>query len=244
MIKWNAWWLPLGLGIALSAVYFLPKAGDVADSAVKMELPGSTGGWTFKNISASKDELATLPPDTEFAKAVCWSPRPGEVTLDGRLLADRVELSLVLSGYDLNGSIHRPERCMPAQGHTITDSRNVMLQLGNGRSFDAKRLQSVQTLKSSADDGVQTIKLNCLTYYFFVGHDRVTNDHFERTIIDMKDRLLRGMDQRWAYVSASMWYGKLPWLDHEISENEADQKLRKFLTGFAEIQIDWDRIKQ
>ncbi len=36
------------------------KAGEVADSAVKMELPGSTGGWSFKTFPASKDELGTL----------------------------------------------------------------------------------------------------------------------------------------------------------------------------------------
>ena len=244
MLKWNAWWLPLWLGAALSAVYCLPKAGEVADSAVKMELPGSTGGWTFRSLSASNLEIGTLAPDTEFAKAICWQPRPGEVTRDGRLVTDRVDLSVVLSGYDLNSSIHRPERCMPAQGHAITDSRNVTLQLGNGRSFDVKRLRSVQSIKSSAGESGETIKLKCVTYYFFVGHDHVTNDHLERTLIDMKDRLMRGMDQRWAYVSASMWYGNLPWIEHEVSENEADQKLQKFLTGFAEIQIDWDRIKR
>jgi len=244
MMKWNAWWLPIGLGIALGAVYCLPKVGEVAESAVKMELPGSTGGWTFKMLPASKDELATLPPDTEFAKALCWRARPGEVTFDGHLLTDRVDLSVVLSGYDLNGSIHRPERCMPAQGHSINDSRNVSLQLSNGRSFDAKRLRSVQTLKSSAGKDGESIQFKCVTYYFFVGHDHVTNDHLERTLIDMKDRLVRGMDQRWAYVSASMWYGKLPWLEHDVSETEADQKLQKFLTGFAEIQIDWDQIKR
>ncbi len=88
------------------------------------------------------------------------------------------------------------------------------------------------------------MQFNCVTYYFFVGHDRVTNDHLERTLVDMKDRLLRGMDQRWAYVSASMWYGKLPWIDKEVTEAEADEKLRKFVTGFAENQIDWDQVKR
>ena len=119
-MKCNAWWLPFVLGSALGAVYFLPKAGDVAGSAVKMELPGSTGGWSFKTQSASRDEVGTLTPDTEFAKAICLRPRPGEVNPDGYLVPDRVDLSIVLSGYDLNNSIHRPERCMPAQGHTIT----------------------------------------------------------------------------------------------------------------------------
>ena len=241
-MKWNAWWLPLVLGGALGAVYFLPKAGEVASSAVKMELPGSTGGWSFKMLSASKDELTVLTSDTEFAKAICLRPRPGEVNLDGYLVPDRVDLSIVLSGHDLNNSIHRPERCMPTQGHSITASNNVMLKLANGRELNTKRLRSVQTIHNADERGRKT-QFNCVTYYFFVGHDRVTNDHFERTLLDMKDRLVHGMDQRWAYVSASMWYGKIPWIEKEVTEAEADGKLRQFLAGFAEDQIDWDRIK-
>ena len=241
-MKCNAWWLPVVLGGALGAVYFLPGAGEIAGSAVKMELPGSTGGWSFQTLSANKDELSALSSDTEFSKAICLRPRSGEINLEGYLVPDRVDLSIVLSGYDLNNSIHRPERCMPTQGHTITASGNVRLKLANGRGLDVKRLRSVQTIQTTGEGG-KSPQFNCVTYYFFVGHDRVTNDHLERTLIDMKDRLLRGMDQRWAYVSTSMWYGKMPWIEKEVTETEADEKLRQFLTGFAEDQIDWDQIK-
>jgi len=223
-------------------VHLLPQVGAVAGSAVKMELPGSSGGWSFKSLPASKDELGTLTADTEFAKAICLRPRPGEVSIDGHLVPDRLDLSVVLSGYDLNNSIHRPERCMPAQGHAITASSNVTLQLPNGRQFNAKRLRSVQTLKATST-GAKEVKFNCVTYYFFVGHDRITHDHLERTLFDMKDRLVRGMDQRWAYVSASMWFGKIPWIDKDIPEAEADAKLRQFVSEFAENQIDWDQIQ-
>lgn len=223
-------------------VHLLPQVGEVAGSAVKMDLPGSSGGWSFKSLPASKDELGTLTADTEFAKAICLRPRPGEVTIDGHLVPDRLDLSVVLSGYDLNNSIHRPERCMPAQGHTITASGNVTLQLANGRQFQAKRLLSVQTIKP-ASPGAKEVQFNCVTYYFFVGHDRITNDHLERTLIDMKDRLVRGMDQRWAYVSASMWFGKIPWIDKDVPEAETNAKLRKFVSEFAENQIDWAQIR-
>lgn len=223
-------------------VHLLPQVGEVAGSAVKMDLPGSSGGWSFKSLPASKDELGTLTADTEFAKAICLRPRPGEVTIDGHLVPDRLDLSVVLSGYDLNNSIHRPERCMPAQGHTITASGNVTLQLANGRQFQAKRLLSVQTIKP-ASPGAKEVQFNCVTYYFFVGHDRITNDHLERTLFDMKDRLVRGMDQRWAYVSASMWFGKIPWIDKDVPEAETNAKLRKFVSEFAENQIDWAQIR-
>lgn len=240
-MKWNAWILPLLMGGALGAVYVLPQAGKTEESAVSMQLPAKSGEWDFEKQTASEDELNTLSHDTEFSKAMCFRPRPGEVNLYGNPVNERVDLSVVLSGHDLNNSIHRPERCMPAQGHTITASGNVRLQLENGRNFKAKRLRSVQAVKDP-NTGKVVANLNCVTYYFFVGHDQITNDHLERTLIDMKDRLVRGMDQRWAYVSASMWYGNLPWARQETTEAEADVKLRGFLADFSAKQIDWDQI--
>ena len=86
--------------------------------------------------------------------------------------------------------------------------------------------------------------MQCVTYYFFVGHNRIEHDHLHRTFSDMKDRLLLGMDQRWAYASVSMWFGRMPWNEAvEISEKEADEKISKFLAEFAERQIDWKQIR-
>jgi hypothetical protein len=240
-MKSSPWIAPVFLGVALASVYLLPKAGQTAQSAVVMELPEARSGWIFKALPPSEAELGTLEKDTEFAKAVCLRPRPGEWTVDGYQVPDRVDISVVLSGYDLNNSIHRPERCMPAQGHNITSSKDISLRLNNDREITVRRLQSVQTIQGAKEDA-SSASFQCLTYYFFVGHDRITHDHFGRTMIDMKDRLLRGMDQRWAYVSASMWYGKMPWIEEEVSEQEADEKLREFVRDFAESQIRWEQL--
>ena len=237
------WLLPLFLGGTLSAVYLLPKVGAVAQSAVNMELPDTSGSWSFEKQYASEREIKTLAPDTEFSKAVCFSTRPGEINRYGNSVADAVQLSIVLSGSDINNSIHRPERCMPSQGHNITSSSERTLKLPNGREFAAKRLVSIQSVRNEANkDQEEYLKFKCLTYYFFVGHDHVTNDHLGRTFVDIKDRLVRGMDQRWAYASVSMWYGKVPYIENEVSEGEADGKLQKFLTEFAENQIKWEQI--
>ena len=132
---------------------------------------------------------------------------------------------------------------MPSQGHNITSSSERTLKLPNGREFAAKRLVSIQSVRNEANkDQEEYLKFKCLTYYFFVGHDHVTNDHLGRTFVDIKDRLVRGMDQRWAYASVSMWYGKVPYIENEVSEGEADGKLQKFLTEFAEDQIKWEQI--
>jgi hypothetical protein len=208
-----------------------------------MELPDTAESWQFNKIVASQEELGALSADTEFSKAICLSARPNEYRSDGKQVPDRIDLSIVLSGTDLNNSIHRPERCMPAQGHTILSSSIQTLKLPNKRQFDAKRLVSVQSQQTSiASAREEYTKYNCVTYYFFVGHDSVTNNHLGRTFIDMKDRIVRGMDQRWAYASVSMWYGKVPWIDKEVTIEEADRKLQNFLTNFAEKQINWDQI--
>lgn len=242
-MKSRSWLLPAVLGGSLSAIYFLPKAGETAQSAARMELPGSSGGWFLEKQTATRMEIETLGPETGFSKALCLKARPGEMAPDGRYIPDLVDLSIVLSGSDLNTSIHRPERCMPAQGHTITGSENVTFTMPGGRAFKAKRLESVKSIQSP-DKTKPASEFNCITYYFFVGHDRITNDHLERTLIDMKDRLIFGRDQRWAYVSMSMMYGRIPWIGKEVTEEEADRKLREFIAGFSEKQIEWDRISK
>jgi hypothetical protein len=233
--------LPAILAAGLGSVYFLPSAGEVAQSAVRMNLPEIRDNWYFRHIPPSREETGTLSKDTEFSKAVCFSAREGEFDADGRVIPDRIDLSVVLSGVDINNSIHRPERCMPAQGHQIMESHDKRIELDNGKSLEVRRLRSIQRIPTN-EDRSEFLELNCVTYYFFVGHDTITNDHLDRTLIDMKDRLLKGMDQRWAYVSTSMWFGKLPWIEAEVGEKEVDQKLTEFMEGFAESQIDWEQI--
>lgn len=241
-MKFPYFLLPILLGCMLASVHLLPEAGEMAESAVKMELPQKTGDWQMRQIPVTALEQSILAADTRFAKAICLSPRAGEIDLaSGQVVPDRVDLSIVLSGHDLNNSIHRPERCMPSQGHVIGSSSNVELDLPNGRKITARRLLSVQSLPTN-EERTEYTSYNCVTYYFFIGHHRITQDHVMRTLWDMKDRLLLGMDQRWAYVSVSMWYGKVPWIDKEVPIEEADAKLREFLFEFSGKQINWDMI--
>ena len=234
--------LPALTAAALATVHLLPEAGEMAPSAVEMDIPGKLGDWSARTIPASKEEIDTLAKDTRFSKAICLSARDGEFDLaSGLAIPDRIDLSIVLSGHDLNNSIHRPERCMPAQGHVIGSSTDVKIDLPNGRTLDARRLLSVQALPTD-ETRASYVSFNCVTYDFFVGNHSITRDHHERTLIDVKDRLVRGMDQRWAYVSASMWYGKVPWIEEEITQEEAEEKLRAFIADFAVEQIDWEMI--
>ena len=234
--------LPLMMAGMLSGVYLLPKAGEMAPSAIRMDLPEWIGSWEFRQKPPTQEEIDLLAADTEFSKAVCLKPRPGEFHyISGKRIPDRIDLSVVLSGHDLNNSIHRPERCMPSQGHQIGSSSKAVIDLPNGQRIPTRRLLSVQSVAAN-EDHTEYKRYQCVTYYFFVGHKSITQDHFARTLTDIKDRLLFGMDQRWAYVSASMWYGKVPWIKDEVTLDEADQKLQDFLKELSMEQIDWEQI--
>lgn len=240
-MKLRSFVLPLVLAGGLGSIYFLPQTGDVAQSAINMTMPKTIGDWFLRPIPPSQAEIDILSKDTKFAKAVCLCPRPGEFSLSGEMIPDRADLAVVLSGYDLNNSIHRPERCMPAQGHSNLRSTTIPVQLANGRTLTVRRIRSTQTLVHPENRKLDQ-HFECVTYYFFVGHDRVEYDHLQRTLADMKDRLIRGMDQRWAYVTASMWFGKIPWIEKPVTEAEADSKVLGVLREFAEKQIDWNQI--
>lgn len=235
--------LPALMAAILSGVHLLPKASDMAPSAISMELPSELGGWIYRSKPASQEEIDLLAADTQFSKAICLSPRANEYDFEtGSAIPDRIDLSVVLSGHDLNNSIHRPERCMPSQGHVINSSSRVDVQLPNGQIIPTRRLLSVQSIALN-EERTEYASYQSVTYYFFVGHKKITQDHMTRTLIDIKDRLLYGMDQRWAYVSASMWYGEVPWIKNEVTLEEADQKLQNFFTQFSMEQIDWTQIK-
>ncbi len=233
--------LPLCISLGLSFIYLLPQADKPLPSAVNMALPSHLTTWQLQHIPPTKDEIGSLGLGTEFSKANCFRARFGEYNAEGYAVPDRIDLSIVLSGNDMNTSIHRPERCLPAQGHLIRDSSPTQIIMVDGEEITAQRLLTTQYIKNP-ETGEVTHQFDCLTYYFFIGHDKITHDHYQRTFIDIKERLIMGREQRWAYVSASMWFGKLPWIEKPVDEKEADQKLKEFLAGFAKSQIDWEMI--
>ena len=40
-------------------------------------------------------------------------------------------------------------------------------------------------------------------YYTFIGHEKIVSGHYQRTREDIKDRIFKGHDQRWAYATFS-----------------------------------------
>jgi len=63
-----------------------------------------------------------------------------------------------------------------------------------------------------------------------VGYHHLTASHLERTFLDIQDRILKGYNQRWAYVTvvSTITKGLMPF---GLSEEQTDKMLQEFIRG-------------
>ena len=207
----------LVLVIGLACIFVLPKTHGIRDSAIIMSLPTFVGKWHGRKIEVSTQEVKSLAKDTDHEKKSYRRFSPSKL---GEF--EFINAFIVLSGNDMNNSIHRPERCLPAQGLVLESSSSVKIDIGNGRELTVTRLKSHLPLEDH--------RIPNLTYYWFTGASNLTNSHYMRTFLDMKDRIVTGTNQRWAYVTVAAEYG-VDWIDGRANqtEEEADQMIREFI---------------
>ncbi len=172
--------------LGFGTILLLPTAPSRPDPGVRMELPDFLGEWYGQDAEVTQKEILTLGHETQFARKVYTNGR-----------GDAVFVSIVLAGNDMNTSIHRPERCLPAQGYTMIDSRRLKVDLPTG-PLTITRLHNTRPLNIESRPGLTEQSLN---YYWFVGCTETTADHVERNLMDIRDRVLHGYTQPWAYVT-------------------------------------------
>jgi EpsI family protein len=204
--------LQLILVSGLGSVFLIPKDIKFQPAAIDPSLPEFVGNWQGADQSVTQLEREILGPDTQFIRKLYTRG------------TDEIYVLIVLSGPDMNTSIHRPERCLPAQGWTIADSKTVSIPVPQG-ALKATRLQNIRSVPQ--DNGRQ-FTLKSLDYYWFVGHSDVTPSHYERTWIDIRDRVLKGRNQQWAYVTVTSMITK----DLRVfgrDEKQTDDLVREFI---------------
>jgi EpsI family protein len=197
----------------LSSVFLIPRDVTFEPAALNSSLPQDVGHWDGTDQAITQFERDVLGPDTQFARKVYRSPR-----------GDEIFVSIVFSGPDMNTSIHRPERCLPAQGWTVADTRRMTVPTGIG-PLDVTRLHNMRNEQTSSGSA---LTIYGISYYWFVGHADETPSHFERTWIDIRDRLLKGRNQQWAYVTVSGMVTK----DFRVfgrTEKETDDLIQTFI---------------
>ena len=229
----------------LSLVFLVPKSPPLQESAVKLTLPNVLilSGWAAgPKIEASEKELKALAKDTNFARRNYYRSAGMDQPQGAR---EMLQASIVLSGKDLNNSLHRPERCLPAQGLNLISSTELPVKLKGGRQITLTRL------KCSATDPSTKISYIHLNYYWFAGHDSLKHTHYGRTLKDMQDRLMEGYDQRWAYITISSNLVKAiardesgeEYLSAKLSEEQTDLNVIEFVSELAPEITDLAAVK-
>jgi hypothetical protein len=210
--------------LGFSAVFLLPKSA-AQPYGVVFELNRKVGDWLGKDQEILQKERDTLGKGTEFQRKYFtndWLTRaPGYGVL----------VSMVLSGHDMSNSIHRPERCLDAQGWTQLGTESVNVQVLGKGGFPVTRLYNRMRRKGA--DGVERA-VDAYTYYWFIGEHEITASHWGRWYTDNRDRLLRGVNQRWAFVTVTGWIPQQP---DEVKQAEArkwtDETVRGFIAELA-----------
>jgi EpsI family protein len=189
MITKRLFGVELLLVTGLSTVFLLPQAPKTKPAGISLKLPIWVGNWIGDDAAVTQKEIDALAKDTQFARKVYTSPE-----------GDTIFVSIILSGDDMTTSIHRPERCLPAQGWSLVNTSQRTVTMPNSVPLRTARLSSVREM--TAKDKQRFLIPN-LTYYWFVGYNQTTPSHFTRTMLDLRDRILGGYNQRWAYVTVA-----------------------------------------
>lgn len=196
----------------MSLIFLLPKIPNSQPVGIELTLPPLIGDWYGQDQEVTDRERGVLGPETEFCRKIY---RNGQ--------GDEILVSIVLGGQDMNTSIHRPERCLPAQGWTIVDSSRVAIPLDDPE-HDVLRVTRLHNMRPVQDKEGHKFNLFNLSYYWFVGCSDTTASHFTRTYFDLRDRLLRGYNQRWAYVTVAVMLNKKIHPDEE-----SDLQIKSFI---------------
>jgi EpsI family protein len=177
------------LAFGLGTVFLLPKSYE-QPTGIRVELPEFVGNWKGTDSELSEYERTTLgeKSGTQFARKLYRN-------LDGY----EILVSIVLSGRDMSTAIHRPERCLQAQGWNLQESEAFSILLPQRGEFPAMQLRSTRLIRSGEEAAMRELQ----TIYWFVGERSVTGSHWSRWAIDNRDRMLRGVNQRWAYILVS-----------------------------------------
>jgi hypothetical protein len=198
----SLWLLAVVLVVGFSGALLLPKASPMKPSRLATELPAKFGAWEGTRMMVSERELQVLAADTRFERRLY--ERPFNRTLPS------VEASLVFSGKDINNSIHRPEVCLVTQGWNFVRQRYVMVPgiLPNGEDLPVRELVCRKNRRGADGELVRLPSGDLLEdwqilYYTFIGAESVTASHYGRVFHDIRDRVIGGYDQQWAYATFS-----------------------------------------
>lgn len=214
---------------------FLPKSPPIQESRLSRQLPDVFGAWEGVNEAVGKRERDILAADTDFS-------RKRYTHRTDKTLAP-ISVSVVFSGREINNSLHRPEVCLRTQGWNFLAEETLILRgaLATEEDLPLRKIVMEQPLLNEAREPVvneagDTIYIQRVQYYTFLGADTLTASHWELRITDMRDRLRYGYDQKWAYTTFSTEV-----LSRRLAGTEYESVVRD-LAGTEEVLQEFIRL--
>ncbi|MGJ8655530.1 MAG: exosortase-associated EpsI family protein [Akkermansiaceae bacterium] len=225
---------------------FVKEGLGVKPSMLSENLPETFYKWKGRSLAVSGKELAILAKDTDFARKLYY--------VEGDNSYPGVTASIVFSGKDINNSIHRPERCLRAQGWNFENESYTTVDVeidGQQVTIPLKEIVTTKPVYRNIDSvevpllnekGEHVVTRN-IQYYTFVGYKDIVAGHYERTWHDsIEGRILGGYTQRWAYATFSMTVTQA-YIDQGVmdgdgyNDNESRSELKQFIQEFLKKTI-------
>ena len=144
------------------------------------------------NLPINPITREVLPADTEILEKIYIGG--GSESKDRHF----IDLSIVTSGKDKR-SIHRAERCLTMQGWRVKGSRTITISTPDAKTKALKVTRLVLELHRRSENGKMTTSY-MVAFYWFLGKERITENHFKRIGYMAWDRMALGKNYRWSYV--------------------------------------------
>lgn len=214
-------WIYLTLGTFLMAatatlLIWLRTNQRLGEPGVKLDLPERVLDYSSVPVKVTEEEIYTLPKDTTFGR------RLYSRVING--YTNELLLSVVLMGSDRT-SLHKPQFCLTGQGWEIkrTERNHIPVSQPHPYQLPVIELVAHKQFQGQEARGVYT--------YWFVAHQSITADHWQRMWWMAKNLLLHGVLQRWAYISCFVTCSP-------GQEEAAKQDVRHFIaTAVPEFQL-------
>jgi len=188
-------WLKANLRLGQPGIIATPISGKVA---VKIDLPAQVLDFTSTNVPESDEVLGYLPKDTSFVERYYTSPDdlPG------------ISATIVLMGADRT-SIHRPEYCLAGQGFACDEKVVVNIPVAGPHPYQlpVSKWKVSQVVQQSNG---QSAKISGVYVFWLVADHEQTTGNVQFQCYLVRDLLLKGVLQRWAYISyfSRCWPGQ------------------------------------
>ncbi|HVU28385.1 MAG TPA: exosortase-associated EpsI family protein [Verrucomicrobiae bacterium] len=155
---------------------------------MNIDLPTHVLDFISTNMPEPDVVSGYLPKDTSYAERVYFAP-------DGF----QVQGTLILMGNDRT-SIHRPEFCLAGQGFQVNSKTMVNIPIARPYSYELPVMKWSLSKSIKTPDG-QKQNFSALYVFWFVADNEETTGIVPMQLHMLRDQLLTGVLQRWAYVS-------------------------------------------